>query len=134
MKTAGSLNQSPHRHEAVPSRGRSESVVVTTPRQLTAAPAEMSAAMTDTVGMSSALSVSVVNTPGSKSRHIGEKGAGMLPAERPASTGEEFLEGYELGPVIGEGGFCKVKRAKHRASEQNIAVKVINKVQSLRFM
>ena len=83
--------------------------------------------MTDTVGVSSALSMSVMHTPGNKSRHLGERGAGHLTTERPSST-EELLEGYELGPVIGEGGFCKVKRAKHRASEQDIAVKVINKV------
>lgn len=84
--------------------------------------------MTDTVGVSSALSVSVVNTPGSKSRHAGEKAAGQLTAERPESSANEFLEGYEMGPVIGEGGFCKVKRGKHRAAQQHVAIKVINKV------
>eukprot|EP00892_Ulva_mutabilis_P000591 jgi/Ulvmu1/10532/UM064_0070.1 len=50
------------------------------------------------------------------------------PAETGACQVEEQLEGYELGPVIGEGGFCKVKSGRHLASERPVAIKVINKV------
>lgn len=50
------------------------------------------------------------------------------PLKAGACESEGHLEGYELGPVIGEGGFCKVKSGRHVASQQPVAIKVINKV------
>lgn len=53
------------------------------------------------------------------------------PPDLAAVQAEDQLEGYELGPVIGEGGFCKVKSGRHIASNQPVAIKVINKVRHL---
>ena len=34
---------------------------------------------------------------------------------------------YKLGPVIGEGAFAKVKRAMHSVTDQQVAIKIIDK-------
>jgi hypothetical protein len=111
---------------------RRESCSVITPRPLTAVPAEVSAAADSTCVTSV---VSIMNTPGEKgSRHASDRAPGQLSRDhslrmsQSSTIADEYLEGYEIGPVIGEGGFCKVKRATHKASGQCIAVKVINKV------
>lgn len=51
-----------------------------------------------------------------------------VPADATTCQNETQLEGYEVGPVIGEGGFCKVRSGRHIASGQCVAIKVINKV------
>ncbi|GAQ79608.1 hypothetical protein KFL_000340110 [Klebsormidium nitens] len=37
------------------------------------------------------------------------------------------LPGYSVGPVIGEGGFCKVRLGTHLVSGEKVAIKVIDK-------
>lgn len=38
-----------------------------------------------------------------------------------------MMRGYVLGPVLGKGGFCSVRKALHLLTGQTVAVKIIEK-------
>jgi serine/threonine protein kinase len=41
-------------------------------------------------------------------------------------TLDSLLPQYDLGSTLGQGGFAKVKLARHRASNEKVAIKIIN--------
>lgn len=43
------------------------------------------------------------------------------------SSAEDQLPGYVLGPVLGRGGFCVVRKALHLLTRRSVAVKIIDK-------
>ena len=47
----------------------------------------------------------------------------------PDAEHSKALEGYSVGQVIGEGGFCEVRIGVHHFSQRKVAIKIVDKKQ-----
>jgi serine/threonine protein kinase len=52
---------------------------------------------------------------------------------KTGEKGVKVIGSFKLGPILGEGSFCKVKLATHIATGQQFAVKIIKAVASIKW-